>query len=323
MNRTRLIIDTDPGVDDAVTILLALVSAEIEVLGITVVAGNVPLEATLANACRVVAMSGRRDVPVLAGAAGPLLRDQIFGKYAAIGAFPERLVGTGRVTPAADRAAVFIARQARAAAEAGDPLTICAIGPMTNIALALRLHPDVARGIGRIVCMGGAFTALGNRVAWAEFNMLADPHAAEIVFGAGIPLVLFPLDVTTQALFTAANIARLGETGGKPGRAIAALLTEYDRDDVVRYGRPGGPLHDPMTVAWLLAPELFSGRPARVGIQIGGTASGHVFADFKDDTSATVVMREVDEDGYIGLILDRIARYGVARQPLTADGRTS
>ena len=317
MSRTRIIIDTDPGVDDAAAILLALASPEIEVLGITAVAGNVPLTATLANACRIVALSGRTEVPVMAGAEGPLLREQVYGKYAAIGAFPEHLVGSGGVTPAPEHAAAFIARTARAAAEAGTPITLCAIGPLTNIALALRLHPDVARGIARIVCMGGAFTALGHRVPWAEFNVFADPHAAGIVFGSGVPLVLFPLDVTMQALFTADHVAALRDGGSAGGRALAALLTEYDRSDPARYGRPGGPLHDAMTVAWLIAPDLFTGRPARVGVQEGGTTPGHTWADFTDPSAAATVMSQVDEAGYIALVVDRIAARAPAAQKET------
>lgn len=310
MTGHRIIIDTDPGVDDAAAILMALASPEIDVLGITTVAGNVPLNAALANACRIVGIAGRPDVPVMAGAQGPLLRDQVLGKYALIGAFPERLVGRGAVEPAAERAAGFIARQAREAARTGCAITICAIGPLTNIALALRLHPEVSQGIARIVCMGGAFTALGHRVPWAEFNIYADPHAAQIVFSSDVPVVLFPLDVTMQALFDAAHVAHIRDTGGEAGTALANLLSEYDRSDPVRYGRPGGPLHDPMTIAWLIAPDLFEGRRATIGVQVGGQTSGHTYADFTDHDARTTVMRQVDEAGYIALLTERLTHYG-------------
>jgi purine nucleosidase len=174
MSRHRIIIDTDPGVDDAAAILLALASPEIDVLGISVVGGNVPLPATTANACKIVALSGRRDVPVYAGAPGPLVREQVFGKYAHIGAFSDELVPATGLKPEAEHAVDFIVRVARDAAATDNPITICAIGPLTNIALALVRHPDVARGIKQIVAMGGAFTALGHRTPWAEFNIYAD-----------------------------------------------------------------------------------------------------------------------------------------------------
>ncbi|PTW44116.1 nucleoside hydrolase [Rhodovulum kholense] len=312
MSPTRIIIDCDPGVDDAAAILMALGSPELDVLGVTTVAGNVTLSATLTNACRIVGLARRPDVPVMAGARAPLLRDQIFGKYAEIGAFPAQLVGMGRVEPAAENAVRFIVRMARAAARTQSPLTICAIGPLTNIALALRLHPEVARGIRRIVCMGGTFHAPGHRSPWAEFNMLADPHAAAIVFGSGVPLVLFPLDVTTKALFTESHVAAFRASGCEGGRALANLLTEYDRSDPARYGRLGGPLHDAMTVAWLLRPGLFTGRPARVEVQLTGPTIGQTFADFAAPSPRAAVMTGVDEPGYIALVSERISASGRA-----------
>ncbi|WP_349010692.1 nucleoside hydrolase [Rhizobium sp. RCAM05973] len=154
MSRHRIIIDADPGVDDAAAILMALASPEIEVLGISVVAGNVALKDTVANACKIVGLSGRKDVDVHAGASGPLVREQVYGKYVEIGSFDDELVVSGDITPSDEHAVRFIVRTARAAARAGDPITLCAIGPLTNVALALIQHPDVAKGIGRIVSMG-------------------------------------------------------------------------------------------------------------------------------------------------------------------------
>lgn len=313
MTRRKVVIDTDPGVDDAAALLMALGAPEFEVLGVTVVAGNVPLDAALTNARRIVALARRPDVPILAGAPGPLLRDQVFGRYAEIGAFDPKLVGTGGVAPAREHAVDFLVRQTRAAAEADAPLTICAIGPLTNIALALTRHPDVARGIERVVCMGGAFSIPGHRTQWAEFNLYADPHAAEIVFASGVPLTIAPLDVTTQALFDADHIARFAETGGEAGRALASLLAAHDRSDPERHGRPGGPLHDAATVAWLLEPELFSGRRAAVGVDASGDRAGRCWADFEGVSgrvpSATVLTR-LDEAGFIELVTRRIAAHG-------------
>lgn len=313
MSRHRIIIDADPGVDDAAAILMALASPEIEVLGLSIVAGNVPLRDTVTNACKIVGVSGRTDVPVHAGAPGPIVRDQVYGKYAKIGSFSDDLVPSGGIVPSEEHAVRFIVRTAREAAEAGDPITICAIGPMTNVALALVQHPDVARGIRQIVTMSGAFTALGHRTPWAEFNVLADPHAAEIVYNSGVPIVVMPLDMTFQALFTTEHFQRFGENGGKAGEALFNLFSTFDRSDVKRFGRPGGPIHDATTIAWLIRPEIFTSCKATVGTQVTGLTKGYTYADFYQkmdrEPNATVVT-DVDEAGFINLLIERISLYG-------------
>lgn len=315
MKRHAVIIDTDPGVDDAAAILTALASPEIDLLGLTVVAGNVALPDATANACRIVGLSGRQDVPIYPGAPGPLVRDQIFGKYARIGAFPEALVPSGGRAPSVEHAVDFIVRQTMAAAADDAPLTICAIGPLTNIALALVRHPSVARGIGRIVSMGATFAAPGHRPPWAEFNVHADPHAAAIVYRSGIPLVLMPLDVTTQALFTGEHLDALAKRGGEAGTALYRLLTAFDRSDPTRYGRPGGPIHDAMTIAWLVRPDLFETREAVVDVHAAGSASGLTRADFLatgDRAPNALVATAIDEAGYIAFLTERIASFGNA-----------
>ncbi len=323
MSRHRVIIDTDPGVDDAAAILLALASPEIDLLGISVVAGNVGLEASVANACKLVALAGRRDVPVLAGAAGPLVRQPVLGKYARIGGFADDLVPPTDLVPRPGSAVRFIAERAREAARLGSGVTLCAIGPLTNVALALRLHPEVAAGIGRIVMMGGAFASMGHRTPWSEYNVHADPHAVEIVLGSGVPLTLLPLDVTFQALFTEADFGAFEARGGACGRAMAALLRAYDRSDEKRFGRPGGPIHDAMTVAWLLRPELFGGRDAAVGVTTCGPTAGHSWADFHGVTGQKPnarVVDAVDEAGYRRLVTERIAGLGARRQAFEGRG---
>lgn len=317
MTGPRVIIDTDPGVDDAAAILAALSSPDLDLVGITVVAGNVALADALGNACRIVGLSGRCDVPVHAGAPGPLVRKQIFGKYAAIGAFPAHLVPGDGVAPAAGHGIAFIVRQALKAAASGTPLTLCAIGPLTNVALALLQHPAVAQGIGRIVSMGGTFAVPAHCPPWAEFNVNADPHAAAIVYNAGIPLVLMPLDVTTRALFTRDHICRMERCGTAAGAALAGLLTHFDRSDPARYGRPGGPLHDPMTIAWLLRPDLFRTRPARLTVHVDGAAAGSIHADYDIEasgTSNTLIATDVDEPGYIAWLIERLAASRTASQ---------
>lgn len=308
----KVIIDADPGVDDAAAILMALASPEIEVLGLSIVAGNVSLNDTVTNACKLVGLSGRRDVPVHAGASGPLVREQVYGKYARIGSFDDRLVKSGDIQPAPENAVQFIVRSARQAAAAGEQITICAIGPMTNLALALVQHPDVARGIRQIVSMAGAFTALGHRTPWAEFNVYADPHAAEIVFQSGVPIVLMPLDMTFQALFTAEHFERF-RAGGEAGAALYNLFSTFDRSDEKRFGRPGGPIHDATTIAWLIRPDLFKSQEAFIGVQVSGLTMGYTYADFykkMDRPANATVVTDVNETGFIELLIERIARHG-------------
>jgi purine nucleosidase len=312
MSIHKVIIDADPGVDDAAAILMALASPEIEVLGLSIVAGNVSLEHTVTNACKLIGVSGRRDVPVHAGASGPLVREQVYGKYARIGSFDDKLVKAGDIVPSDENAVQFITRSARAAVAAGEQITICAIGPLTNVALALIQHPDVARGIRQIVSMGGAFTALGHRTPWAEFNIYADPHAAEIVFQSGVPIVLMPLDMTFQALFTAEHFEKF-RAGGEAGAALYNLFSTFDRSDEKRFGRPGGPIHDATTIAWLIRPELFTSREAFVGVQVTGLTMGYTYADFykkMDRPANATVVTDVDEAGFIALLIERIARHG-------------
>ncbi|MBU9844560.1 nucleoside hydrolase [Rahnella ecdela] len=308
----RIIIDTDPGVDDAIAIWLALASPELDVLGITVVAGNVALKDTVRNACKIVALSGK-TIPVFAGAPGPLVREQVYGKYAHIGAFKNELVPDSDLQPQAEHAVDFLVRTLRQAAEDNDPVTVCVIGPMTNIALALGMHPDVARGIRHIVTMSCAFTALGHRVPWAEFNVYADPHAAEKVFSSGVPLIIMPLDMTFQALISKDDIEALKQDGGLPGESVAALLNAFDRSDLNRFGREGGPVHDATTVAWLLQPGLFEGQPARVGVEISGKTAGYTYADFWNKLATppnATVMQKVDEYGFFSLLRRVFSRYG-------------
>ena len=318
MSLQKVIIDTDPGVDDAAAILMALASPEIDLLGLSCVAGNVPLSDAVANACKVVDLSGRDDVPVYAGAPGPLVRDQVFGKYARIGPFGHDFVTDGNIMPAGGHAVDFIVCTAREAAASGEKVTICAIGPLTNIALALMQHPDVARGIGQIVSMGGAFAALGHRTPWAEFNVYADPHAAEIVYRSGVPVVVMPLDMTFQALFTQRHFERFAEQGGPAGAALFKLFTTFDRSDVDRFGRPGGPIHDATTIAWLIRPDLFKSRKATVGVQVTGFTKGYTYADFHQKmnlAAKATIVTDVDEEGFINLMVERISRYGRVAPP--------
>ncbi|WP_340109302.1 nucleoside hydrolase [Pikeienuella sp. HZG-20] len=304
--RLPVIIDTDPGQDDAVAILLALASPELDVRAIVTVAGNVDLARTTANALRVVELAGRERVPVHAGADRPLLFPL---ETASAVCGPDGLAGAGLPPPAgAPASGRGVEALIAALRDSPEKLTICALGPLTNIALALRLAPDVAGRIERIALMGGA-RDLGNVTPAAEFNFHVDPHAAAIVFGAGVPIVMFGLQVTQAAVPTGAELERLAALGTASGRAVHGMMARP------RAGRPGPgayPMHDPCTVAWLLAPELFSGRDCFVEIETGpGPLRGRSTIDWngalKRDANAHVV-GSLDARGVFALLTDRIAR---------------
>ncbi|MEX2520418.1 MAG: nucleoside hydrolase [Paracoccaceae bacterium] len=302
-----IIIDTDPGQDDAVAILLALASpAELEVRAVTTVAGNVEIEKTTANALRVLELSGRADVPVHAGAAGPTVLGLQTAEFVC---GPDGLSGAG-LPPAAGAAQAGHAVEAIIAlARADGPrVTVCALGPLTNIALALRIAPDIAGRLERIVLMGGALN-LGNMTPAAEFNFFVDPHAAAVVFGAGIPIVMFGLNVTHDAVPSAENLAELARLDSAAGRATHGMMTRP---------RPGGlgavahPMHDPCVIAWMLDPLLFSGRDCHVEIEAGdGPLRGRSTIDWNDRLKRPAnahVIGGIDAERFFRLLIDRIAR---------------
>ena len=309
----RIIFDCDPGIDDAVALLLALASPELDVLGITTVNGNIPVEATAKNALAVCRLAGRDDIPVYAGAYRPLLREAIRAEFSGTSGLGNVKLEEPTRSVEKDHAVDFLVRSLSAAAASGERITLCITGPETNIALALRHTPAVARGIERIVLMGGAFRTGGNRSRTAEFNILADPHAAAIVFSSGVPLTILPLDATFQAMATPERVAALRAVGGKVAETVADILTFWDRKDVKRYGSLGGPLHDPLVPAWVIRPELFESEQVNVEVEWrSDLCLGQTVADWWGRTdnppNADVVMK-VDADGFFALLGERLARY--------------
>ncbi len=311
MNKRAIIIDTDPGQDDAVALLLALASPELDVLGVTAVAGNVPLSYTRRNARIVVELAGRQDVPVFAGAIRPLVRplvtaEHVHGKTGLDGPqLPEPTI------PLQDEDAVdFIVRTLRERPE--GTVTLCVLGPLTNIALALVRAPDIAPRINEIVLMGGAYFEGGNITPSAEFNIYVDPHAADIVFKSGVPIVMLPLDVTHQVLSTRARIAAIDALGNRAGKVVAQMLSFSERFDLAKYGSDGAPLHDPCVIAYLLRPELFSGRHINVEIETCSELTlGATVADWwrvTDRRANATFIRSVDADGFYALLVERLAR---------------
>lgn len=309
-----ILIDTDPGVDDAVAILLALASPELEVRAITAVAGNVPLDDTARNARKVCELAGRPDVAVHGGCRKPLLRSQIFGKYASGGGLAGDTLSVPAMPLRPEHAVdVLVSELGRAAGGEGEKITVCTLGPLTNLAVALAHSPSIARGIEKIVVMGGAFAALGNRSIAAEFNMLADPHAARIVLACGAPVVLVPLDLTFQALATPPRLDAIRAAGNCVGERVFELLTYVDRSDVERFGVEGGPLHNPTVIGLLLRPDLYRGRPAFVDIECDSPLTlGHTVVDWQGrtgkDPNATV-MTGIDSDGFFALLTERLGRF--------------
>lgn len=310
MTGRPLIIDCDPGVDDAIALLLALASpAEFDLLGITTVAGNVPLELTQYNARRICQLARRLDVPVFAGCPRPMVNppitaEHIHGQTGLDGAvLPEPTLPLEQA-----HAVSFLINQLHSATE---PVTLATLGPLTNLAIALIQYPDMATALEQIIIMGGALGP-GNVTPAAEFNIYADPHAARVVMEAGIPITLVGLDVTHQVLTTPARLTAFERLGTPVGKAVADLLRHYGKADADRYGLPGAPLHDPCVIACLLAPHLFTGRLMRVAVETeSALCMGRTVMDPypTDNTPANaLVIETADAEGIYQLLLERLAR---------------
>jgi purine nucleosidase len=311
----RVVIDTDPGQDDAVALLVALASPELEVVAVTAVAGNVPLHHTERNARSMVELAGRSDVPVYAGCSRPMVRPLVTAEYVH---GPSGIDGADLDEPtvplAAGHAVDAIIDLALASDEGG--LTLCALGPLTNVATALVKEPRIAAFISELVLMGGGCFAGGNVTPAAEFNIFVDPHAAHAVFTSGIPITMMPLDVTHKALTTDVRIERFRRLGTRAGDVVAGMLDFFDRYDEEKYGSDGGPLHDPCVIAWLLQPELFSGRRCHVDIEhTSELTMGMTVVDWwgvtGNDPNALVI-GDVDADGFFDLITERIGQLPVS-----------
>jgi purine nucleosidase len=312
VTRRKIIIDTDPGQDDAVAILLALASPdELDVLAITTVAGNVPLDLTSRNALMMVELAGRVDVPVYVGSVRPMVRElvtaeYVHGKSGIDGArLPDPTIGP------ADGHAVDAIIDLVMASDPGE-ITICPLGPLTNVGHALVREPRIASRIGEIVLMGGGFFEGGNRTPAAEFNIYVDPHAADIVFRSGAPITMMPLDVTHKVLTLPERIGRFAALGTEAGRCVAGMLDFFDRHDIEKYGTLGGPLHDPCVIAHLLEPEMFSGRHVNVRIETSSELTmGMTVIDWWGVTGLepnAMVMHEVDPEAFFDLLTERIGR---------------
>jgi purine nucleosidase len=309
--RRRIIIDTDPGLDDAVAILLALAaSEELEVLGLVAVAGNLPLTQTERNARRVCELAGRLDVPVYAGSARPILRPLATAERVHRETDRDRLLLPDPTMALQPQHGVDFLVERLGASEA-KAITFCALGPLTNIALALAKAPEVAGKIRELVVMGGACFELGNVTPAAEFNMNVDPHAAAIVFDSGIPITMIPLDVTHRLATTEPRLASLRALSNRCGAAVAALLAAFERNRRPIFGPRAKTLHDPAVIGYLLRPEFYQGREVNVAIETQGLLTvGMTVVDWWGVTGRPVnarFMNTVDADGFYELLAQKLA----------------
>jgi purine nucleosidase len=307
-----IIIDTDPSPDDAVAILVALASPdELDVLAVTTVAGNVPVSLTSKNAKKTLELAKRTETPVYAGASAPLVRKLVTAEHVhgrtgfdgyelpdptmplASGFAPEAIVD-------------LVMRR-----KPGE-VTLCCLAPLTNIALALAKEPQLASHLREIVVMGGAFSEGGNITPAAEFNIFVDPEAAKRVLECGAPITMIPLDCTHQALTTSTRLERLRAIGTPVAEAFYHLLKFNKIFDEQKYGWEGGPLHDATVIAYLLAPDIFSGRRVNVAVECASPLTlGMTVVDWwavTEKAANVLFLREINADRYFDLVIERLGR---------------
>jgi len=311
--KPQVIIDCDPGQDDAVALLLALASPdEMTVLGITTVAGNVPLELTQRNARIVCDLADRKEIPVFAGCDKPMRLERRTAEYV----HGETGINGMNVftpqTPLQKQHAVDYIIETLLAADKNS-ITLVPTGPLTNIATVFKREPKVAEHVKQIVLMGGAMREGGNVTPSAEFNIAIDPHAANLVFSFGRPITVLGLDVTHQVLTTAKRIAKIKELDNPVADAVAGMLSFFDRYDTQKYASQRAPLHDPCTIAYLLKPALFKSKFVNITVETESTLTlGHTAVDFWRVSSRPKNahwVTQVDADGFYDLLTERLARF--------------
>ncbi len=310
----RVIIDCDPGQDDAIMLLLALASPEeLEILGVTTVAGNVPLALTQRNARLICELTGRDDVRVYAGCPRPMVRELITAEYVHGSSGIDGMeIRDPRLPLQRQHAVDFIVEALMSSAD--ESITLVPTGPLTNVAVAMVKEPSILPKIREIVLMGGAMREGGNTTPSAEFNILVDPHAAHVVFQCGRPIVAMGLDVTHQVLATPERVERIRALDHEVARAACGMLSYFNRFDTSKYGAEGAPLHDPCTIAYLLEPGMFQTRACNVAVEIHSELTmGHTAVDFWNVSGRAANARwvhAVDSDAFYNLLTERLARFG-------------
>lgn len=308
--KRKLIIDCDPGQDDAVMLLLAFACPDqFDILGVTTVAGNVPLSLTQRNARIICELAGRADMPVYAGCDTPMRQplitaENVHGKNGIDGVE----IYQPKMPLQEQHAVDFIIEALLASPD--DSVTLVPTGPLTNIGQAISRHPEILSRIREIVLMGGAMREGGNFSPCAEFNMLVDPDAAKIVLASGRPLTIVPLDVTHKALISRSRIDAIRDLKTDVSKAVVGMLEFFNRFDTQKYGSEGAPLHDPCTIAYLLEPSLFKARMCNVEIETESPLTlGHTAVDFWHVTDRKVNanwLYDIDADGFFALLIERL-----------------
>ncbi len=310
MARRKIIIDTDPGQDDAFAILFALGSpAELEVAAITAVAGNVPLARTAENALKIVELAKRPDIPVYAGCARPMVKKLKTAEYVH---GPTGLDGADLPAPETpiqpEHAVDFLVRALMSAPE--GELTVCTLGPMTNLAMAMVMEPRIVPRLREVVLMGGGYFEGGNVTPAAEFNIFVDPHAAHVVFESGAPVTMCPIDCTYSAQMTVEWLTRLRATGKRAAIEAANMADFYRQYGGFKFATSARPIHDACVTGYLLAPELYEQRLCNVTIEIGSSETlGMTIVDWWGVTGKAKnckVLRRIDPDPFFSLMLERI-----------------
>lgn len=311
MGARKIIIDTDPGQDDAFAILFALGSSEeLDVVGITTVGGNVPLALTSRNALQVVELAGRADVPVYAGCPGPMVRPLKTAEYVHGPTGIDGLEAPEPVTPLQSQHGVnFLVERIMAAPE--GEITVCTLGPMTNLAMAMTMEPRIIPRIREVVLMGGGFFEGGNATPAAEFNIFVDPHAAHKVFESGAPITMASIDCTYTAQMTPEWIRRLRAVGSRSAVQAANMADFFRRYGAHKFPTEARPIHDACVTGYLLAPQLYEQRQCNVTIELMSPDTiGMTIVDWWHVTGKRRncnVLRRIDADGFFALMLDRLS----------------
>jgi purine nucleosidase len=302
----RIIIDTDPGQDDAIAILLALASPEVDVEAITTVAGNVPQPLVTDNALALLTLAGRDDIGVYRGCERPLLRPLYTAEYVH---GPTGVDGADLPTPAVSERSAHAVDLIIDACLASDArgVTLCPLGPLTNIAMAIVKEPAIVPRIAEILWMGGAFDEPGNTTDVAEFNAYVDPHAAHIVFTSGVPLTVFPLDVTHKALMYPRHVESLASHATPVADAAAGMIHFYEKHDIEKYELEGAPMHDPCVIAYCIDESMFSGIPRHIAVDTTQEETiGNTYVDYGAEEPNATIITDVDAERFFDLVVQRI-----------------